>query len=839
MQAFLFRHVVLLACLWLLIPASSWGQNANDGYNPNANYDVCALAVQPDGKTLVAGGFTSIAGGTHTYLARLRADGTADPGFTNNVLDNGVESVAIQADGGIVIGGAFTQVGAFARNRIARLNADGSVDSTFDPNANSDVIALAVQSDGKILLGGLFTTLAGGATTRNHIARLNADGSVDITFDPNANSDVSTLAVQSDGKILLGGLFTTLAGGATPRNYIARLNANGSVDGAFDPNASSTVYALAVQPDGKILLGGSFTTLAGGATTRNRVARLNADGSVDTFNPNANDAVGALAMQPDGKILLGGLFTTLAGGATTRNRIARLNTDGSVDSTFDPNANSNVYALAVQPDGKILLGGHFTTLAGGAKTRNYIARLYADGSVDSTFDPNANSQVLALAVQPDGKILLGGAFTTLAGCATTCNHIARLNADGSVDGTFHPNANGDVHALAVQPDGKILLGGGFMTLAGCATTCNHIARLNADGSVDGTFHPNANGDVYALAVQPDGKILIAGVFTTLAGCATTCNYVARLNANGSVDSTFDPNANSLVLALAVQPDGKILLGGAFTTLAGCATTCNYIARLNANGSVDSTFNPNANGNVTEIAVQPDGKILIAGGFTTLAGGATTRNYIARLNANGSVDSAFDPNANSFVDALAVQPDGRILLGGSFTTLAGGATTRNYVARLNANGSVDGTFNSNPNSYVYALAVQPDGKIVLGGNFTTLAGGATARNYIARLSTPDAALQSVTTNGATVTWLRSGTGPELALPPTLEFSVGGVTYAPLGTLSRISGGWRGGGLTQPVGEIFYVRLRGAVSSGEENGSQGLIESVVQFFGNDRIFADGFQ
>jgi len=786
MSSFLCRCIILLTSAWLLGPAVGWPQNANDGYDPNANGAVLALAVQPDGKALVVGSFTSIAGVTRTRLARLLVDGTTDPGFASVAVDGPVRSVAIQADGGIVIGGDFSQVGALVRNRIARLNANGSVDAGFNPNANGIVRALAVQADGRIVIGGQFTTLAGGATPRNHMARLNADGSVDAGFNPDANGTVFALELQPDGKILLGGLFTTLAGGATPRNYIARLHADGSVDAAFNPNANFWVNELALQADGKILLGGSFTSLGGGATPRNYIARLNGNGSVDAaFNPNADGPVNAIVVQPDGKVLLGGLFGTLSGGGTVRNHIARIDIDGSVDATFNPNANGWVRALAVQADGKVLLGGEFTTLNGGATPRN---------------------------------------------------RVARLNADGSVDAAFNPDASGVVRALAVQRDGKILLGGEFTSLAGGATPRNRIARLNTNGGVDTAFNPNANGTVLAFAVQPDGKILLGGLFTTLSGGATPRNYIARLHADGSVDAAFNPDANNYVSTLAVQPDGKILLSGLFTTLDAGATPRNRIARLNADGSVDTAFNPNANFEVTGLALQPDGKILIGGSFTTLAGGATPRNHIARLNADGSIDAAFDPDANGLVRAFAVELDGKILLGGDFTTLAGGATPRSRIARLNADGSVDAAFNPDANGTAYAFAVQQDGKVLLGGAFVSLTGGATPRSRIARLSTAQAALQSLTANGSAVTWLRSGAGPELALPPTLEFSLGGAVYAPIGTLSRVPGGWSGGGLIQPLGQNYFLRVRATV--GSVRGS-GLIERVVQFFGSDSIFAHGFE
>src|SRR4051812_39455167 len=165
----------------------------------------------------------------------------------------------------------------------------------FDPGANGDVLAYAVQADGKILVGGSFTMLGGGGTgttPRNFIARLNPNGTLDSNFNPGANALINAIAVQPDGKILVGGAFTMLGGitGTTSRNYIGRLNADGSVDTSFDPGANGSVDVIVVQTDGKILAGGNFGGLGGstGTTLRNRIGRINADGTVDTFNPGAN-----------------------------------------------------------------------------------------------------------------------------------------------------------------------------------------------------------------------------------------------------------------------------------------------------------------------------------------------------------------------------------------------------------------------------------------------------------------------------------------------------------------------------------------------------------------------
>ena len=292
-------------------------------------------------------------------------------------------------------------------------------------------------------------------------------------------------------------------------------------------------------------------------------------------------------------------------------------------------------------------------------------------SPEDGFNPGANDRVNAVAVQPDGRIVVVGSFTTLGGGGmgtTSRSRIARLNADGSLDGTFDPGANDSVSAVAVQSDGKIVVAGAFSLLGGGGsgtTPRGRIARLNSDGSLDATFDPGANDTVTAVAVQPDGKVLVAGSFTTLGGGGTGLtprNRIGRLNSDGSLDTSFNPGANNVVGAVAVQLDGRIVVGGFFTTMGGGGTGTtprNRIARLASDGTVDATFNPGANGFIATAVVQGDGKILLGGGFTTLGGGGTgttQRNYIGRLNPDGSLDATFNPGANTTVHALAVQPE---------------------------------------------------------------------------------------------------------------------------------------------------------------------------------------
>src|SRR5207247_230136 len=245
----------------------------------------------------------------------------------------------------ILAGGAFNgtnSIGGQARNRIARLDPVSGLADSFDPNADNEVSSITVQRDGKILAGGHFGIIGG--ETRNRIARLDPTTGLADSFDPNAtgfgiNTVVASIVVQADDKILVGGFFSNIGG--QPRYSIARLDPSTGVAHSFDPTTNDVVRSIALQADGKILAGGLFTTLSpngGAAVTRNRIARLETDGRLDqTLNLNTvGDYVTATAVQADGKILIGGSFSTVLG--VTRNNIARLNTDGTLDDAFHPHA---------------------------------------------------------------------------------------------------------------------------------------------------------------------------------------------------------------------------------------------------------------------------------------------------------------------------------------------------------------------------------------------------------------------------------------------------------------------------------------------------------------------
>lgn len=509
-----------------------------------------------------------------------------------------------------------------------------------------------------------------------------------------------------------------------------------AVNPAFQSGNGSAaeVSAVAVQPDGKILVGGAFLTYDN--IERRGITRLNADGSVDpSFNAagtGASDIIWTIVVQPDGKILIGGAFIYY--NDVLQRYISRLNPDGSLDSTFNPGGfgpNYYVQSIVLQNDGKILIGGSFDSYNNTPAMR--MARLNVDGSLDTSFNPSPGSYVQALAIQPDGKILASGVINDQTGHP----YLVRLNQNGSPDTSFNAGGAGPnerARTIVIQNDGKILIGGDFTSYNGVSRS--YVARLNADGSLDAGFDPGSKttGGVSSIILQAGGKVVLAGSFGQYNG--QYHKGLARANPDGSADETFNPGGSGfddIVDEIAAQSDGKILVVGKFNRYNDSAT--NRITRLSQDGNLDPAFqnkNSGANLPVLSVVVQPDGKILIGGAFDKYNGVA--RPHIARLNADGSLDTSFNPGigASQNIYTIVLQPDGKILIGGDFAYY--NEVARSKLARLNPDGSLDESFNpgTGANKPVRTIAVQPDGKIVAGGDFTLF--NNTARDKIVRLNT---------------------------------------------------------------------------------------------------------
>ena len=701
--------------------ASDLGNGMGDGCGVLAT----SVSRQPDGKILVTG-TTNI---SETFplvpygFARYNADGSKDPTWTPLANFSGIAITVTQPDGKVLFGGQN-----LGSSGIYRLTSTGASDGTFTPptlpGAVKDVIVL---STGKILVAGTFTSV-GGVTTRKYLTRLNSNGTVDATFSITLDGAVQRIAVQTNGSIVLAGSFNTVNGSA--RTHLARVTSNGALDASFDPGANIpfTVADMLLMADGSIMV-------AGAQASTPSLVRITSTGAIDAgFNcslPNGQ-AVTDMGQLSDGRLVIIGTFTTVNG--TARVRIARLTTSGSIDPTFDPGGgfNATPRSMVMQPDGKAVVIGDFTLFHG--VIARWMARVGTDGADDASYDPASGVYVgvNALAVQPDGRILLGGTISSYFGSGQ--QQLVRTFADGSQDTGFNPSFTGypyqglivgslAVNRLIIQPDGKILVAGSFGVCNGVARV--GIARINTDGTLDPTFDPGTTFDrqITDLALLPDGDVLAA-----TSNASNSNKRMVRLNADGSVDATLNTADSQPVSGIGWRivplPMGRTLIGGYLTSYGG--QPCGPVIRLTEYGTLDPGFTTqgafvNASGTVTvrELAVQGDGRILVCGQFTSVQG--APRAGLARLMPDGSLDPTFVPavSASPWSFNMVLRPDGKLIVAGRFL--------------LNNDGSLDASWNSGSgyDNSVLAATLQPDGDLLLGGTFTNYNG--TGRNRVARIN----------------------------------------------------------------------------------------------------------
>lgn len=635
---------------------------------------------------------------------------TAKAGFNTGLVSN----IVPLPNGKFLVSGYFQQFNQRATTGLAILNPDGSVDPTFNvpDGPASSPSAIAVQADGKILVGGVFLSFNGSPVPG--VVRLNPDGSVDSSFAPNIPSDSSVLelVVQSDGKILL----------ATGNTTLYRLLSGGGLDPVFNNGAPMAVSVgeMFALPNGQILVAGAFPDTPAGAT--HEIRRFQANGIRDTsFAAVTNGSIVSFFVQPDGQYFIAGTFTTVNN--IIRRGLARLNSNGSLDTNLNsPLTGSNwvVNDAARAIDGSYYVVGKLLTASTGTAK---ILRLNSDGSFFSNLsslpEPTPPSEFyLKISVQSDQKVVLGGNFTIVNGLSRAAG-ILRLTNTGIIDTTFNPvggaQTTGNVQALVVQSDAKIVFGGQFNTTSG--QFFSRLSRLTLDGQIDPTFtqgagfqltstlDPPPTPSIYEIGTQTNGGIVVAGNFTSYNG--VNRSGFLRLNDSGNVDTAFAPALNGSVFHIAIQNDDRILILGDFTMVNN--TVRNNIARLNADGSLDTSFNSTASlpGSVQRMVTQPDGKILLAGAS------------IIRLNADGSQDTGFSaPPPNGLIRDVIALPDFRILVAGQFTGFQFSSSLN--VARLNFDGSFDPTFSAGSAVFdqigqVNRIGLQPDGKIVVAGN----------------------------------------------------------------------------------------------------------------------------
>jgi uncharacterized delta-60 repeat protein len=447
----------------------------------------------------------------------------------------------------------------------------------------------------------------------------------------------------------------------------------------------------------------------------------------------------------------------------------------------------------------------------------------APGDVDAGLSIRVEGRIESVAVDLDGRILLGGNFSSVQGVGR--NGSARLSGAGILDQSFNPNVREpEVRGQTVLDNGNVLLLGDFSSVQGVGR--GRLAQVTAAGVLVASFNPNLDAAVLASVVRPDGKIMVGGPFTTVGGVSR--RQVARLNANGSLDTTFNVPANNSILTMAVQEDGAIVMGGMFTTLGGAPR--NRLARLTPEGRLDARFAPDVDGAVFCVAVQADGKILIGGAFGVIDG--VVRRRVARLQADGSLDLDFNPDltgGGEGVFSILPQCDGRILFSGNgFTAVAGAGRTQ--VARVDRNGVVDATFNpliSTPGlisgtQRIYST-LQGDGRVLIAGSFGLVNGE--QRDSLARLENDPVTGGLAVTAADRVEWRRGGSAPEVQGVDFALSTDGARTWTVLGAGVRVPGGWSLGGLALPA--AGQVRARARVYGGAYNSSVGWVQAMEAF------------
>jgi uncharacterized delta-60 repeat protein len=652
-----------------------------------------------------------------------------DDGQYGDGFDGTVRTLLLQRDGNLIVGGDYLSLNGSPVSYLTRLNPNGSIDESFNTGTgfNGKIYASYLQSDGKIILGGSFTAYNGISAGR--LIRLNSDGSYDPTFNTSIGATtgiVYDIAMQSDGKIIIVGSFTKYANSTV--NRVARLFPNGTLDSSLSTGSGSAlnITHVKITTDERIILTGNFITFNG--TPANRIVRLNSNGSFDsTFNCGTgfNDDVNAIALQTDGKMVIGGNFTVF--NDIVANRFIRLNADGTKDESFQVGlgfSKEGVQTIKIDSNGDLMIGGSFTGFYNGTEV-NRVVFLNSDGTLKTNFDIGsgpASASVLSLECDEEGSWFIGGSFSVFNG--QNQGRLAKINSDGEHDIAYLSSGIGfdnSVLNILPLPNQKIIVGGNFNKFNG--TAVSKITCLLEDGSIDTSFNTGKTGANYLVkttVLQADGKIVIGGNFTKYNDILT--NRIIRILSNGETDNSFNigEGFNAQVYALAVQTDQKIIVAGAFTKYNGSTLNNSRVVRLLPDGTKDNNFNIGlgADGTIEAIVVQSDGKILLGGHFKTF--NAQPFSGIVRLNPDGSIDSSFNirNGFDKYVYAMALQSDQKIIVGGSFLTFDGISQKR--IVRLNTDGSLDVTFESRTGfskGDIRSILLQPDDRILIGGTFS--------------------------------------------------------------------------------------------------------------------------
>lgn len=654
-------------------------------------------------------------------------------------------ATAIAPDGGIILGGLFSEINGVARINLARLKPDGTLDLAWNPgtpNSYDRVRSMVVDTDGSLYIGGDFGLF-------EKLDSMNS-GAVDTSWDVHFSDAIAALTLDSSGHLYVAA--STYAGHDT--TFTADITKIATATGKVDPNwntgfASGTFRVLAMATDDQFLYIGGYFESVGGQPHQN-LARLSLAGTGlpdATWTPACNGQVYAIQADGNGNVYVGGNFTMNP--YPYRQGLAKLSTAGT--GAFDPDWNPGKEgigggnALILDGAGNLIIGGAFGPIPGLGTSNIAKVSTAGEGAVSAIWTTSAQSTVRALAISSTGTMVAGGDFIEFneqgrVGYAAVAADGSLLPAANAGDGTSDLFEGSNASAFVEQPDGSIIVGGLFDVANGVAR--KNLLRLLPDGTIDPQWNPARNSqwdpgtvDVSALASDANGDIYIGGSFNALQGQSRF--HLAKISGNGSGDvdpqwNPSEPYQNTYIATLLVNDGSSIFVGGSFYKIGGQVRP--NLAKLSTTGAgdADPTWDPEPDNGVTSLALGPSQSLYVAGYFTHLQ--STARSFIGRVETiDTGVADAWNPDADGIVQALQLDSSGAVYVAGSFDSVGGHNLPT--IAKL-----APDTGNADPDWIVpsqtivgaaNALAVA-DGYLYLGGQFTSLQG--TPVSNLARLDT---------------------------------------------------------------------------------------------------------
>jgi PKD repeat protein len=691
----------ILLLLGLLCAFFSLKTNAQTQNISFYGTDGVVNAIRQYGNTVYIGGSFALVGANLPYGSVVDLT-TGLPGLTY-AKPNGKVSIAIpDGSGGWYIGGSFSKIGSVTRNSLARINADGSVNA-WDPNLNDAVYALAMIGN-TIYAAGAFTTV-NGTTTRNRLAAFDASTGVTTAWNPNVNNSVNAIAI-SGSTLYAGGVFTSV-NGTTVRNQLAGIDLTTGVATAWNPGVNNAVNTIVVSGN-IIYAGGSFNTI-NTSITRNNIAAIDATtGTATSWNPNANGAVNSLVVNGS-NIYLGGAFTSL-NGATARNYLAAVDAGTGIATAWNPNPNNIVNTLSFNSN-TIYAGGQFTTV--NATARNYLAAIDGGTGVVTSWDPSANNSVSILAISGT-SVYVGGVFKFMD--ARTRNNIAAIDAITGRTTSWDPNANFTVRSL-IASQNVVYAAGNFTTMNG-GTVRNRIACIYTATGVVTPWNPNVNGQINAIAMSTNtpNTLCLGGSFTVVNG-STNRNKIAAVDMITGIATAWDPNVSSTVTCLAVS-DNTVYAGGAFHFVNG-TTVRNFAAAIDGTSGTATGWNPDANSTILDLKIN-NNTVYLAGAFT-LINSATTRNYLAAVDMATGTATSWNPSASYITSSIALSGN-TLYAGGNFASINGQG--RNNLGAVDLATGQATPWNPDVAGGTVEVIELAGSSLYAGGDFTTVNGNPT-------------------------------------------------------------------------------------------------------------------